>query len=629
MALCTLKNLGAYAGGRWLFRHLDLGLTQGDRVGLVARNGRGKSTLLAILSGIRAPDEGEFTLRSGIQRVFLPQQPAFDLDMPALEAAFSFLPETGPLLKAYHKALRTHDTPSLERLAQEVEWAGAWNQEIRLLEFLDKLEISDPNVPMHQLSGGQQRRVCLAGTLASGADLWLLDEPTNHLDIDLMAWLEEALVAQTSPAMLIVSHDRQFLDSVCTSFLEIDQERGYYYAGNYDYFLEKRRERIENAEATARRVENIVRRESAWAATQPRARGTKSQARLNKLETLKESLPGPADASQLQIKTLSERLGTKTLELHNISFRAGEKVLLSRFSYNFKPGEKVMLTGKNGSGKSTFLRILIGELTPATGKVVTGETTRIGYFAQSGIKFEKDQPILDFIRDIAEGVYYTQKEYLSAAELLRRFDFPPARHMEYISRLSGGEKKRLYLLSVLIRKPNVLILDEPGNDLDIPTLEKLEEYLLHFPGTLIMVTHDRRMMERLADTTFLFRGKGVVEVFPGAYIKEKNSPTLPSSPGKEARISKSEERREPVRKKLGLSYKEQKELAQLEKEIPELEAVLHQMNLQLTEGGLPFQELNATLARLEALSRSVEEKTRRWFELEEKRNADAASKQLQ
>lgn len=619
MNYCTVQKAGVFSGGRWLFRELSFGLQVGDRLAVVARNGRGKSSLLRMLAGKQQPDEGCLTFRSGLRLVYLPQHTASDPYVTIKEVALSFLSEEASCLRDYHRALGHGRPEEIERLYQKVDESSLWLLDARLTEFLQRLGVAETDRPFGALSGGQQRRVMLAGLLASDADLWLLDEPTNHLDLDLIRWLEEELNSRKQSAMVIVSHDRQFLDATCKIYLEIDDGRGHFYPGGYDHFIVRRTQRLELEKASLRKHQNLLRREEIWAAQTPRARGTKSKARLQALDDLKEAAARRNDAGEIQLKMLSTRLGAKTLELHNISYSLGEREIIRRFSYSFRPGEKVVLAGPNGSGKSTLLKIMLGHLNPSTGKVVLGENTRIGYYDQAGIRFDKDQPVIDFVRDIAEGIYYTQKEYLSASELLKRFDFSPERQHTYLSRLSGGEQKRLYLLSILMQKPNFLMLDEPGNDLDIPTLEKLEDYLLAFPGTIVVATHDRRMMEKLADTTFLFLGNGEIELCAGAYFKQRTSiPDKESS--KEKKSLTTEKQLLASKPKSPLSFKEKNELEKLESEIPQLESQAAELNERIASGLLPFPELHQAIAELDRLTRHINQSLERWMELEEKRS---------
>lgn len=616
--VCTIQELGYHSGDRWLFRQLNIGLEEGDRLALVARNGRGKSTLLQILAGRLRPTEGVVTLRNGCFPVLLPQQQTFPEAMPALDVALQFHVGEGHLLRQYRQALRTSDTTALHNLALRLDETGAWQAETRILEYLDRLEIKDPEKPFGRLSGGQQRRTCLAGALASGASLLLLDEPTNHLDLELIRWLEGTLARLASVTLVVVSHDRQFLANTCQSFLEIDDGVCHYYEGTYDRYLQHRAQKLLAEAAGRQKTENKLRREEAWASTQPRARGTKSKARLKKLEELRQWHKKAGASGSEPLKVFSSRQGAKTLELHNVSYRVGPHEIIRRFSYSFRPGEKVAITGKNGSGKSTFVKLLTGRLQPSAGKVVTGETTLISYLSQQGLQLPQDQRVLDFVRDIAEGIYYTQKEYLSAPELLRRWDFPPSRQQQYISCLSGGERKRLALLAALIRKPNFLILDEPDNDLDIPTLEQLEEYLARFEGTVVFVTHDRRLMERLADTTFLFRGQGQIDICPGAYLNHKESfrDNKTDSPSASQTATKPLRPKQP---KQSLTYHELRELEQLEASISALEAEIGLLNAQISSGKFTQQDLSRAVEALEWKHRELEQKTGRWLELEEKR----------
>ena len=623
MHLCTVQDLAIYGGGRLLFKNLSFGIKAGDRIAIIARNGKGKSSLLDVLGGARKPDFGTLTFRNAIRIAYLPQSPTLLKNHSALTTALSFVSDKGNILNQYYQSLENSDVDEAARLSFVIEEQNLWETQARTVEFLHKLGIVDPAEKVGNLSGGQQRRVCLAGVLASEANIIILDEPTNHLDVGLIEWMENTI--QASPAaFLIVSHDRKFLDNTANRILEIDQEKVFQYDGNYTAYKYLKELRIKAEASSREKSENILRREKIWASRQPKARGTKSKSRLNKFEQLKEQLSYQDDRSRLNLGRMSSRLGTKVLELHNISLVLDKRPILKKFSYNFKPGEKVALTGTNGSGKSSFVKLLTGEWSPTTGKIVRGETVILGYMAQNGIPQLKEQPIIDFIREIAEGVEFTQKEYLSAAELLKRFDFAPDRHYELTNSLSGGEKKRLYLLSILIQKPNLLILDEPANELDHTVLEKLEDYLSDYCGTVIFVSHDRAFIERLADTTFIFTGDGNIHICPGAYIKAV-APKLTEEKATTENFFKSIRKNNPIRN--SLTYKEQKELLKLEEELPQIENEINNLNEIILRGNIPYPELNEKIIQLKNLSGELNLKTERWIELEEKKSLSKSSNQ--
>lgn len=612
-------------GDRVLFRDLTFGISKGDKVALLGRNGCGKSTLLRILAGKENPDDGGVSLRKGIRTEFLDQEPVFDPEMDVRTALFT---GEDPVLKvvARYETLSKADNPdpdAWQQAMEDMDQHNAWDYEARVEEVLGRLGIHKLTQPVKELSGGQQRRLALARVLIQEPDFIILDEPTNHLDIDTVEWLEQFLSGSTL-TVLLVTHDRYFLDNICNHLIELDQGQAYFYKGNYTYFLEKKAEREAQQDLDSDKARNLLRKELDWLRRQPKARTTKSKARIDAAHQLQEDARYASREKDIQLNFAARRLGSKILELHHISKAYPNLNLLDDFSYNFKKGERIGIVGPNGVGKTTFLNIVTGKQDPDQGEVITGDTIRFGYYTQKGLEFKPGQLILDVIKEKAENVQMGTGEVLSVAQVLTLFGFPPPRQNTHVSELSGGEKRRLHLLRVLMDQPNFLILDEPTNDLDLITLNTLEEFLTGFPGCLILVSHDRYFLDKLSDHTFVFEGKGIIKPFPGTYRQYKVSKEREESERKKAEQQKE---KAPAEKKNNtwrdntskkkLSYKEQKEYEALTEEIEQLEAQKAQLTEQLNGGSQDHETLTKWATELETLSQTLEEKEERWLELAE------------
>jgi len=618
MNFLQTEKLHKSYGDRVLFRDLDLSLDQGDKMALIAPNGKGKSTLMNILAGLEHADSGRVTLRNDIRIGFLPQDPPFDPQSSAWDCIFDSGSEVARTVREYEKAVEHGDTAGMQHLLGEMDRLHAWGFESRAKEILGRLQITELDKPIGTFSGGQKKRVALAKLLLDEPDLYLLDEPTNHLDIDMVEWLEEELNTGKK-TILMVTHDRYFLDDVCNGIIELEDNDVYYYRGDYAYYLEKRAERRAAQQSEYDSNQNILRRELEWVRRQPKARGTKSKSRLDAYYALKEDTKRVREEKGIEMGVKMQHLGSKIVELIKVSKSYGDKVLLDKFTYTFNRGERIAIAGANGTGKTTLLNMLVGRIQPDAGKIIVGDTIQFGFYEQNGMKFSDDERVIEHVRKIAEVVETASGQKISASQMLTRFDFPPDRQWTVIGKLSGGEKKRLYLLTVLMQNPNFLILDEPTNDLDILTLNKLEEFLLDYPGCLVVVSHDRHFMDKICDHTFVLEGRGQVRVYPGNYtqyraekLREKN--TQPAETPKPAAEKPVETR--PAKEKIKLSFKEKMEFEQLESDIPRLEAEKKELEEALgnTNNG---NELTRISERLGKIIGELDEKSMRWLELSE------------
>ena len=585
-----VQNLSKSFGALNLFSHISFSIAEGQKVGLIAKNGMGKSTLLSVLAGKEGHGTGDIVFRRDLTIGFLEQSPHFDPQESVLDACFNHHGEEEKVLKAK--------------------------------QVLTQLKIRDLQQPMGQLSGGQQKRVALANVLLMEPDLLILDEPTNHLDLEMIEWLEGYL-ARGNKTLLMVTHDRFFLDRVCSVILELDDHTIYTYRGNYSYYLEKRQERIDNKRAEIARANNLYRTELEWMRRMPQARGHKARYREDAFYELEKVAKQRMEERQLRLKANNVYIGSKIFECQYISKRFDDIVILKDFYYNFSRFEKMGIVGNNGTGKSTFIKMLLGQVQPDEGRIVIGETVRFGYFSQEGLQFDEQQKVIDVITAIADYVDLGSGKKLSASQLLQYFLFTPEQQYNYVYKLSGGERRKLYLCTVLMRNPNFLVLDEPTNDLDIVTLQILEEYLQDFPGCVIVVSHDRYFMDKVVDHLLVFKGQGEVKDFPGNYTQYRewekmesgssstprstSSTSTPSSPNKSYRH---DDRRR-------LSYKEKRELEQLEREIAALEEEQRLLEEQLCSGTLSVEELTEKSKRLPILKDELDEKSMRWLELSE------------
>lgn len=587
--LLDVQNISKAFGAHVLFENISFSIAEGQHVGLIAKNGTGKSTLLSLLSGKESVDSGSIIFRRDIKVGFLEQQPKFDPEESVLDACFNHQGDPDRILKAK--------------------------------QILTQLHITDLTQPMGQLSGGQQKRIALANVLITEPDLLILDEPTNHLDLEMIEWLEGYL-QRGNKTLLMVTHDRYFLDRVCNIILELDNHTVYSYRGNFQYYMEKRQERIDATRAEIERANNLYRRELEWMRRQPQARGHKARYREEAFYDLESKAKQRIEERQMRLKSKNVYIGSKIFECQYVSKAFDEKVILKDFYYNFQRFEKMGIVGNNGTGKSTFIKMLIGEVAPDSGRFDVGDTVRFGYFSQDGMKFRDDQRVIDVIADIADYIDYGGGKHITATQLLQHFLFTPEQQYDYVYKLSGGERRKLYLCTVLMRNPNFLVLDEPTNDLDIQTLEVLEEYLQDFPGCVIIVSHDRFFMDKIVDHLLVFRGEGEIKDFPGNYTQFREWESLKPKELADNKNNTSDTEKKEKREFVGeqrrkKTYKEKCEFERLEKEIAALEEEQKSIEEALCSGTLPIDELTEKSKRLPIIKDELEEKEMRWLELSE------------
>lgn len=587
--LLDVQNISKAFGAHVLFENISFSIAEGQHVGLIAKNGTGKSTLLSLLSGKESVDSGSIIFRRDIKVGFLEQQPKFDPEESVLDACFNHQGDPDRILKAK--------------------------------QILTQLHITDLTQPMGQLSGGQQKRIALANVLITEPDLLILDEPTNHLDLEMIEWLEGYL-QRGNKTLLMVTHDRYFLDRVCNIILELDNHTVYSYRGNFQYYMEKRQERIDATRAEIERANNLYRRELEWMRRQPQARGHKARYREEAFYDLESKAKQRIEERQMRLKSKNVYIGSKIFECQYVSKAFDEKVILKDFYYNFQRFEKMGIVGNNGTGKSTFIKMLIGEVAPDSGRFDVGDTVRFGYFSQDGMKFRDDQRVIDVIADIADYIDYGGGKHITATQLLQHFLFTPEQQYDYVHKLSGGERRKLYLCTVLMRNPNFLVLDEPTNDLDIQTLEVLEEYLQDFPGCVIIVSHDRFFMDKIVDHLLVFRGEGEIKDFPGNYTQFREWESLKPKELAESKNNAADNEKKEKREFVGeqrrkKTYKEKCEFERLEKEIAALEEEQKTIEEALCSGTLSIDELTEKSKRLPLVKDELEEKEMRWLELSE------------
>jgi ABC transport system ATP-binding/permease protein len=611
-----LDNLSKNWGDLQLFEGISLTINQGEKVALIAKNGAGKTTLMNILSGDEVADSGKVIFSSEIRVGYLRQLPELNPDETVLEAAFSSSGEVITAVREYESALESHDPKAIERTMEKINHLNCWDFELKIKQILTELNIHDLQQPIRELSGGQKKRVALAHVLIDEPDFLILDEPTNHLDLEMIEWLERTL-EKAKCTLLMVTHDRYFLDRVCNEIIELDDTSLFRYKGNYSYYVEKRNDRIQNLNSEIERARNLFRTELDWLRRMPQARSHKSKYRTENAYILKEKASKRIDDTKLELAINSQRMGHKIINLDHLSKSFGDIVILKDFSYKFARYEKIGIVGKNGSGKSTFLNLLTGVYQPDSGNMEVGETVRLGYFRQDGIQFSPDDRVIDIIKEIAEVVEMGDGSKLGASQFLTYFLFPPETQYSFVSKLSGGEKRRLYLCTVLMRNPNFLILDEPTNDLDIMTLNVLEDYLKSFTGCTIVVSHDRFFMDKIVDHLFVFEGDGIIKDFPGNYSDYRDwSEERAKSTQSIAKTDKPV-REKPVSEKKKLSFKEKKELEELEKAITSCEKEKKFLEEEFNSGLLASEDLVKKSLRYNDLSSQLEEKEMRWLELSE------------
>lgn len=612
-----VEGLTKSFGDLVLFRDISFGIAAGQRVGLIAPNGSGKSTLLSILAGKEGHDAGNIVFRRDLKVGYLEQAPSYPEELTVLEACFYHGNETVNLIREYEHCLETPGNPGLDDLLLRMEHANAWDYERKAKQILSQLNISHFNQPVGQLSGGQLKRVALANVLINEPDFLMLDEPTNHLDLDMTEWLEEYL-KQASLSLLMVTHDRYFLDRVCSEILELDNRQVYIYKGNYSYYLEKRQERIDATNAEIARANNLYRTELEWMRRMPQARGHKARYREEAFYELEKVAKQRTYNREVKLDVKASYIGSKIFEADHLCKRFGDIVILNDFSYVFARYEKMGIVGNNGTGKSTFIKILMGLEQPDSGVLDIGETVRFGYYSQEGLRFNEQMKVIDVVQDIAEVIDLGNGKRLTASQFLQYFLFTPEKQHSYVYKLSGGERRRLYLCTVLMRNPNFLVLDEPTNDLDIITLQVLEEYLRNFKGCVIVVSHDRYFMDKVVDHLLVFNGQGDIRDFPGNYTDYRE--WKEARQRQEKAVEKQvEPKTEKVRlnEKRRMSFKERREFEQLEQDIAALEAEKAQIEAALCSGTLAVDELTEKSKRLPVLNDELDEKTMRWLELSE------------
>lgn len=624
MNYLSVENLTKSFGDRVIFSDLNFGIDQGDKVAIVAKNGNGKTTLLRCLMDLEPIDSGRVVYRNDIRVAFMQQTEHLNEEYTILEAVFSHdLPEL-QIVKRYNLAMQAGDEEAIQACYDELTNLNAWDVEVKVHQILSVLKLDNTNLKVGSLSGGQKKRVALAQVLIAEADFLILDEPTNHLDLDMIEWLEEYL-SKSKSTILMVTHDRYFLEVVCDTIFELEDQTLYKYKGNFSYYLEKKAERQEQLQATIDKARNTFKKELEWIRRQPKARGTKQKARIDNFQEVKKVASQRIDEEEMDIPVKMERLGSKIVELHKLSKSFGNRTILDNFSYNFQRKERLGIVGNNGTGKSTFLNIILEKEPIDKGKVVVGETVVFGYYSQEQIQVDEDKKVIEVIRDVAEFIPLEKGKQLSAAQFLEKFLFPRHMHYQFVHKLSGGEKRRLKLMTVLMANPNFLILDEPTNDLDIFVMSVLEDYLRQFEGCLIVVSHDRYFMDKMVDHLFVFEGQGAIKDIIGNYTefrkqeaqiskqaKTENKQTIEVEPVKVKQIAqaKSEEKRK-------LSFKEKQEIETLEKELEQLEADKEKWTALLSDSNATNEQLMEAGSKLADIVASIDTKTERWLVLSE------------
>ena len=615
-----IENLTKSYGDRMLFADVTFGINEGDKVGLIAKNGTGKTTLLSIIAGKEDYDSGRIVFNNDIRVGYLEQVPSFQSSKSVIDTCIEGNEPLAIAVRNYEHALHNGNSDAMTAAIQEMDNCKAWDYEDRFKQILSMLKITDINQPIEQLSGGQIKRVALAKILINEPNLLILDEPTNHLDIDMIEWLENYL-SRNRMAILMVTHDRYFLDKVCNKIVEIDNEKVYSYNGKYNYFLEKRIERLDAQNAELARAKNLYRTELEWMRRQPQARGSKARYRINAFHELQDKVSTKVNNKTLDINIKSSYIGSKIFVAHNVSKSFGENVIVKDFSYIFARYEKLGIVGNNGAGKSSFIKLLLNEYQPDNGFFEIGETVRFGYYSQEGITFNESKKVIDSVREIAEHIHFDEKTSYSASQFLNLFLFSAKDQQKLIAKLSGGEKRRLYLATVLMRQPNFLILDEPTNDLDIVTLEVLEDYISKFKGCVIIISHDRFFMDRTVDHIFVFEGNGVIKDFPGNYSeyrewKQENDKLKDAEKPKEQQKAKASNA-EKNRNSNKLTFKERKEFEELTKELDSLNNEKQEIETIFSNGS-NTADLDRLAKRYNELKSIIDEKEYRWLELSEK-----------
>ncbi len=616
MNLVSVEQISKSFGERVLFRDISFGINQGQKIGFVAKNGTGKTAILKIIAGQEMPDTGSVNMRKAMTLSYLEQEPVLDPQATIEETIFNSENSVYSIIAAYQEALKNpEDSEALQKTFEAMDANQAWDFEARYTQILYRFKLEDLTKKVKDLSGGQQKRLALVNALINTPDLLIMDEPTNHLDLEMIEWLED-FFKREKITLFMVTHDRYFLDRVCNEIIELDQGKLYPYKGNYAYYLSKREQRLENQSVETDKAVQLYKKELDWMRRQPKARTTKSKSRIEDFHEIKARAHQRRNEHQVQLELNMERLGTKVAEFHNVSKRFGDTIIAKNFEYRFLNGERLGIVGGNGTGKSSFLDLLTQVALPDSGKVVIGDTVKFGYYSQKGIQIKPGQKVIEVIKEFGDYIPLKKGRQLSAGQLLERFLFDRKKQYDYVEKLSGGERKRLYLCTVLINNPNFLILDEPTNDLDIITLNVLESFLLDFPGCLIVVSHDRYFMDKVVDHLFVFKGQGIIDDFPGNYSDyrayEDSKDPEPSTQKKEKTQWKQQDT------KAKLSYTEQKEYKSLERDIAKLERSKTELESKFNTADWDTDQINKESLKLQEIIKALDSKTERWFDLSAK-----------